>query len=394
MTDTYASARRIARLAPWRWGRIRRLAPRRRLAEIWRHEWFLAVDVGVCAGLLLFGQRVLAALATPLGMTLVFVALFAVVLVSSLAVVRHAERLAERLGEPYGTLVLTLSVAVIEVVSMSGVILHGQNNPTLVRDGLLSLVMIILNGMVGISLLTGAWRHREQHYNLQGATTYLSLILPLVVLSLVMPSFTRTTAGPTLSFWQSVFLALVSLGFYAAFLALQAGRHRGYFKDDAELAIPPPPRRARSARYHAFLLMAYLVPVVVLAARLATPVDYFIETMRLPAALGGILLACLVAAPESLGAVRAACANHLQRAVNISLGSVLSTIGLTIPAMLIVGSLAGRTIVLGVQGTDRVMLLMTLAVSVVTFSNGRTNVLQGAVHLMLFVVYLLLMVQG
>lgn len=366
------------------------------LAEFWRREWFLAVTAGVCAVFLLAGPHILAALGGALGMASLFAALFAVVLVSSLAVVRHAERLAERLGEPYGTLVLTLSVAVIEVVSMSGVILHTDNNPTLVRDSLLSLVMIILNGMVGVSLLTGAWRHREQHYNLQGATTYLSLILPLVVLSLVMPSFTRTTSGPTLSLWQSVFLAFASLGFYAAFLALQAGRHRGYFKDAAEAPAPRPPRREppRSARYHALLLMAYLAPVMVLAAQLATPVDYFTETMRLPPALGGILLACLVAAPESLGAVRAACANHLQRAVNISLGSVLSTIGLTIPAMLIVGHLAGRTIVLGVEGTNRVMLLLTLATSIVTFSNGRTNVLQGAVHLLLFVVYLLLMLQG
>ena len=366
-------------------------------AKMAREDWFLGVGVVAGALFLVAGNAMFAAANGPVGMAILFAVLFAVILGSSLSVVRHADHLAEQLGEPYGTLILTLSVGVIEVVSLSGVILHGDNNPTLVRDSLLSVVMIILNGMVGMALLIGAWRHREQHYNLQGANTYLGLIIPLVVLSLVLPSFTRTTPGPTLSTAQSAFLILTSVGLYVAFLGIQTGRHRAYFAADDPGERPkqsqthgPRPSVAR----HAILLVCYMIPVVVLAEQLSRPIDYLIETMRAPAALGGIALALLVALPEAIGAVRAAAGNHLQRAVNIFLGSVLATVGLTVPAMLVVSRLTGRNMILGVEGTDRVMLLLTLTVSIVTFSSGRTNVLQGAVHLLLFVAYLLLMVQG
>ncbi len=366
-------------------------------AKMAHEDWFLGVGVVAGALFLVAGNAMFAAANGPVGMAILFAVLFAVILGSSLSVVRHADHLAEQLGEPYGTLILTLSVGVIEVVSLSGVILHGDNNPTLVRDSLLSVVMIILNGMVGMALLIGAWRHREQHYNLQGANTYLGLIIPLVVLSLVLPSFTRTTPGPTLSTAQSGFLILTSVGLYVAFLGIQTGRHRAYFAADDPGERPkqsqthgPRPSVAR----HAILLVCYMIPVVVLAEQLSRPIDYLIETMRAPAALGGIALALLVALPEAIGAVRAAAGNHLQRAVNIFLGSVLATVGLTVPAMLVVSRLTGRNMILGVEGTDRVMLLLTLAVSIVTFSSGRTNVLQGAVHLLLFVAYLLLMVQG
>ena len=365
--------------------------------QLVREEWFLGVSVASSAIFLCLGERLFAALFGPAGMAAVFVLLFAIILASSLAVVRHADHLAKRLGEPYGTLILTLSVALIEVVSISAVIVHGDNNPTLVRDSLLSVVMIILNGMVGASLLIGAWRHREQHYNLQGANTYLAVIIPLVVLSLILPCFTRTTPGPTLSLAQSIFLILTSIGLYGAFLGIQTGRHRGYFADNEEAAaaiVDHEDGPSRSTLVHALLLAAYLAPVIVLAEQLARPIDYLIETLRAPVALGGVALAALVAAPEAIGAVRGAFNNHLQRAVNIFLGSVLATIGLTVPAMLVISRLVGRNMILGVEGPDRVMLLLTLAVSMVTFSSGRTNVLQGAVHLVLFAAYLLLMFQG
>jgi Ca2+:H+ antiporter len=142
------------------------------------------------------------------------------------------------------------------------------------------------------------------------------------------------------------------------------------------------------------LLALYMAPVVFLAEQLAHPVDYLIETLHAPIAFSGMIMALLVATPEAVGAVRAAGRNHLQRAVNIFLGSVLSTIGLTVPAMLIISRLTGRSFVLGLEHTDFVMLLLTLAVSVVTFASGRTNVLQGAVHLLLFAAYLLLIFQG
>jgi Ca2+:H+ antiporter len=367
------------------------------LPRIVGEEWPLGIGILTAAIFTARGGVLFDSLANPIGMAGLFVWLFVVILGSALNVVRHADHLAVRLGEPYGTLILTLSVASIEVISLSAVILHGDSDPTLVRDSLLSVVMIILNGMVGLSLLIGAWRHREQQYNLQGANTYLGVIIPLVVLSLIMPSFTKTTPGPTLAFGQSIFLILASLGLYGAFLAMQTGRHRGYFIEDlgdASEAGDSKDDAPRPTWQHAVLLLAYMVPVVMLADELGRPVDFFIETLGAPTAIGGLALALLVATPEAIGAVRAATQNHLQRAVNIFLGSVLATIGLTVPAMLIVSHLTHRSMILGVQGTDQVMLLLTLAVSVVTFASGRTNVLQGAVHLLLFAAYLLLMFQG
>ena len=364
------------------------------LLTLVRKEWFLGAALLISAVFLSAGHWSLALFATPVGMALQFAVLFTVILGSALAVVRHAERLSEMIGDPYGTLILTVSVAFIEVVSISAVVLHGESNPTLVRDSLLSVVMIVLNGMVGASLLIGGWRHREQSYNLQGANAYLGVIIPLVVMSLVMPSFTYTTSEPTLSRAQGVFVIVMSIALYGAFLAIQTGRHRGYFVAHEESPIHADPAESRPIARHGLLLVAYLVPVVLLAEQLAEPIDYLIETLHAPTAFGGIALALLVATPEAIGAVRAAIDNHLQRAVNIFLGSVLATIGLTIPAMLVVSDLAGLDMILGIRGTDLIMLLLTLAVSVVTFSSGRTNILQGAVHLLLFIAYLLLMFQG
>ena len=293
----------------------------------------------------------------------------------------------------------------VEVTSIAAIMLHGANNPTLARDTLFAVAMIILNGMVGLSLLVGGWRHREQQYNLQGANAYLGVIIPLAVLSLILPDFTVTTPGPLLSHEQDIFLVLVGLGLYSTFLAVQTRRHRGYFRlgaepaheqvaGDADASLRTLASRPRPLLAHAALLIAYLLPIVFLAEQFAHPVDYLIETLRAPAALGGVIIAVLVATPEAIGAVRAALANHLQRSINIFLGLVLSTIGLTVPAIVLVSRMIGREIVLGVEHTDLVMLLLTLAVCVVTFSSGRTNVMQGAVHLVLFAVYLALIFQG
>ncbi len=354
----------------------------------------LGFSVATCAAFLLQGDRLLAGLEQPAWLAFIFLWLFTAVMGSALSVVRHADHLALRLGEPYGTLILTLSVTFVEVASISAVMLHGANNPTLARDTLFAVVMIILNGMVGLSLMLGAWRHREQQYNLQGANAYLGVIIPLVVLSLILPDFTQSTPGPTLSHAQDLFLVVVGIGLYSTFLAMQTGRHRGYFSHGVEESSHTPAKPPASLLPHVVLLVAYILPVVFLAEELAHPVDYLIETLQFPAALGGVIMAVLVATPEAIGAVRAAMSNHLQRSINIFLGSVLSTIGLTIPAMVVVSRLTGHDIILGVEHTDFVMLLLTLLVSVVTFASGRTNVIQGAVHLVLFVVYLSLIVQG
>ena len=361
-----------------------------------RQEWFLPLSILSAVAFFFYGDSLAARLADPLGLALLFAWLFFVVLGSALSVVRHADHLAGQLGEPYGTLILTLTVTTIEVVAISAVMFHGENNPTLVRDTLFAVIMIILNGMVGLSLLLGAWRRPEQRYNLQGANAYLGLIVPLAALGLILPEFTASTSGPALPPIQQGVLVVMSVGLYGTFLLLQAGRHKVYFaqggRHAADTVTPAPSGKALVL--HAALLFAYMMPVVYLVEHLAKPIDYVIETAHAPAALGGVVMAVLVATPEAISAVRAAVANHLQRSVNIFLGSVLSTIGLTVPAMLAISHLSGHAIILGLGRTETVMLVLTLAVCMITFASGRTNLMQGAVHLTLFVSYLLLITQG
>jgi Ca2+:H+ antiporter len=358
-------------------------------------EWFLGLSLGTCVVFFFAGDALFAHLRNPFFWTIIFLWLFSAILGSALCVVRHAEGLAERLGEPYGTLILTLSVTSIEVMSITAVMLHGDNNPTLARDTMFAVVMIVLNGMVGLSLLLGALRHREQHYNLQGANIYLSVIIPLAVMAMILPDYTKTTAGPTLSATQQGFLVFASISLYCAFLAVQTGRHKGYFAIEGEAVAPEHHGKPQpNILFHSILLLAYMLPVVFLAEQLAHPVDHVIETLRMPAAIGGIIIAVIVATPEAIGAVHAARVNHMQRSVNIFLGSVLSTIGLTVPGIIIVSRITGHEIILGVQNADFMMLILTLAVAVVTFASGRTNVLQGAVHLLLFATYCLLIFQN
>ena len=358
-----------------------------------RREWFLVIAAGSVVVLALFEKALFSQLSNPLVLSAILVWLFGVVLWSSLAVVRHAEDLAERLGEPYGTLLLTLTITSIEVIAISAVVRHGGPNPTLVRDTLLAVIMIIMNGMVGVTLLIGGIKHREQQFNLQGANAYLSVLLPLVTFALILPDFTQTTAGPTYSPIQLAAMVAVSLSLYILFLFLQTGRYHAYFEQASELHA-----RAQGEPAPLWLplimLIAYMAAIIYLVEQFGPPVDYLLETLQAPAPLGGIFIALLVATPESIGAVRAALANEMQRAVNISLGSVLATIGLTIPSVLVINHLLDRPIALGVEHTDFALLILTLAISLITFTSGRTNVLQGVVHLIVFGAYLLLIFQA
>ena len=361
------------------------------LGELARAEWFLPVTAVSVAAFALFEDRLFARLDNPLILAVILLWLFSVVLWSSLSVVRHAEHLARRLGEPYGTLLLTLIITGIEVIAISAVVRHGGPNPTLVRDTLLAVIMIIMNGMVGATLLIGGIKHREQAFNLQGANAYLSVVLPLATFALIMPDYTQTTPGPTYSVPQQLVLVVVSLGLYGLFLLLQTGRYHGYFvsEDEAEAHEVSGP-----LWFSTIMMVAYMAGVVYLVEQFGPPLDYLLETLQAPAPLGGVFIAILVAAPELIGATKAALANQMQRAVNIFLGSVLATIGLTIPAVLIINHLIERPIVLGVENADLALLILTLAVSMITFTSGRTNMLQGVVHLVLFAAYVLLIFEG
>jgi Ca2+:H+ antiporter len=353
-------------------------------------EWFLGLSLATTLAFALFGGTLLSGLANPFRLAFIFLWLFGVVMASALAVARHADQVAEVLGEPYGTLVLTLSVTAIEVMSISAVMLHGENNPTLVRDTLFAIVMIILGGMVGGSLLLGGWNHSEQHYNLQSANAYLGVIIPLAVLTLTLPDFTITTPGPTLSFAQQVFLFVMSIGLYGAFLALQTGRHRGYFVSDDDPEPPKPPGDvAALARFFA----ARLYSAGRVCRRATGDADRLLH--RNFARAGGARRHRHAGGDaEAIAATRASMANHLQRSINISLGSVLSTLGLTVPAMLAISHFTKHEVYLGLDKANDVLLLLTIAVCVVTFASGRTNVLQGAVHVMLFSAFVMLIFQG
>jgi Ca2+/H+ antiporter len=365
-----------------------------RFGNVIRAEFALLIGLGTAAFFFGAGTQRIEGITHPLLLTAVLLWLFAVILWSAICVVRHADGLAIKFGEPYGTLILTLSAITIEVMMISMAMLHGANNPTLGRDAIFAVVMIALNGLVGLSLLMGGLRYREQYYNLLGVNAYLNVIMTLAVIGLVVPNFTTSTRGPTFSAGQGIFLVVVSLSLYAIFLFIQTMRHSRYFMESKGTASATHsahhPLPIHSTAFHSVMLLLYLVTVILLAEKFAIPLDNSIEHFGLPQAFGGAIIAALVLAPEGIGALEATLRNQLQRSINILLGSVLATIGLTIPAVLTIGLVTKRPVSLGVQGGNIPLLLLTLAVSVVTFTSRKTNVLQGCVHLLLFAVFLLL----
>ncbi len=348
---------------------------------------------------LIYGELWLSELGSIVRSAALFLWLIAVIVWCAFGVVERAEHLAELLGEPLGTLILTLSIVTIEVALIGAVMLTAEAAPTLGRDTMFALLMIILNGVVGLALLLGGLRHHEQDYNLQGAAAYLALIVPLSVIALVLPDFTRSTPDQTLSEVQGFFFALFTVLLYGVFLAVQTVRHRGFFVEPepaegtagASPGLPEmkSPSLVRVAWVTFFLILTVL-PIVLLAKQLAKLLDHGIAVLGAPVALGGVLIALIVFTPEGMSALRAAIDNQLQRAVNLCLGAALSTIGLTVPAVLGIGLITEQPVVLGLDFAAVTLLALTLVLSTLTFSGARTTVLQGAVHLVLFFVYLVL----
>lgn len=349
----------------------------------------------------LYGKAWLADLSDPLTTALMFAWLFAAMLWAAFGVVRHADCLAELLGEPYGTLILTVAVITIEVALISAIMLTGNETPELARDTMLAVIMIVLNLMIGLALLIGGLRHREQEFNFQGARAYIGVLLPLATLSLILPNFTHSTDTPTLTTFQAIFFGSLTLVLYGTFLAIQTMRHQSFFVQPARSAPGDDAEGADemgghghhnpvNVPFHAVMLILTLVPIVLLSKKMAILVDYGTGQLGAPAALGGVLVAILVLAPEGLAALEAASKNHLQRSVNICLGSALATISLTVPAVVVIGLVTGDPVVLGLDTTEIVMLVLTLLMSIVTFGASRTTMLQGMAHLVVFVAYMVL----
>jgi Ca2+:H+ antiporter len=307
--------------------------------------------------------------------------------------VYHAEVVALRAGEPFGTLVLALAVTTIEVaLIVSMMIAGGTETASLARDTLFAAVMIVCNGIIGMCLLAGGLRHHEQEFQLQGANAALSVLIALTTLTLIVPNVTTTIAGPTFSRPQLSFAASVSLILYGSFLFVQTHRHRDYFLPVREdtTRVPPPPNKV--ALTSAGLLLGSLVVVVALAKVLTPAVEHGIEAVGAPKSVVGIIIAGLVLLPEGLAAYRAAVANRLQTSVNLALGSALASIGLTIPAVASISLFLNKPLTLGLDPKEEVLLALTLVINILTLGTGRTTVLQGTVHLIIFAVFLFLAV--
>ena len=314
-----------------------------------------------------------------------------------LAAVHHAEVVAHKLGEPYGTLVLAVAVTVIEVALIVSIMISGgEAKAALARDTVFAAVIIVCNGVVGLCLLLGGARHHEQEYQVRGAAAYIAVLAALATLTLVLPNYTLSAAGPVYTRGQLVFVSLISLALYGVFLFVQTSRHRDYFLsaavgDDEETHAPPP--TAATTAFSGALLLAALGAVVLLAKALAPALEAGVASVGAPPAVVGVAIAGLVLLPEGLAAARAARRDRLQTALNLALGSAVASIGLTIPAVAAVSVLLGQPLVLGLEAKETVLLGLTLLLAVLTLgTTGRTTVLQGAVHLVVFAAYLFLVV--
>ncbi|WP_250481937.1 ionic transporter y4hA [Caballeronia sp. NCTM5] len=319
------------------------------------------------------------------------------------AAVHHAEVVAHRVGEPFGTLVLAVAVTVIEVALIVSVMLSGgPEKAGLPRDTVFAAIMICSCGIVGLCLLIGGLRHHVQDFQLQGASAALAILCALSVLTLVLPNFTSTVAGPALSTSQLIFVGVISLVLYVTFVFVQTIRHRDYFlpftppaaagvQDEDEAPHAPPPSN-REAWVALIFLMLSLVSVVGLAKLLSPAVEAGVAAAGAPEAVVGVVIAALVLLPEGLAALRAARLNRLQTSLNLALGSALASIGLTIPTVAVVSIFMGQPISLGLAPKEIVVLALTLLVSVITLGTGRSTVLQGVVHLVIFAAFLFLSV--
>src|SRR5262245_61647147 len=353
-----------------------------------RREWSLLLSYGTAAFFYLAYEVKLDRMDSPLWAGLIFAWLFVVILMASFAVVRHSEIVASIVGEPYGTLILTFAITAIEVMMIAAVMLTGPQESSLARDTMFAVVMIVFNGMAGLTLLLGGLRYHEQTYNLQGANAFLAVIIPIAIIGLVLPNFTESSPGPTLSPVHEVFLIFMSVGLYAVFLAIQTLRHRHYFlgpDEQEEQGHAGKPAELLAAPWHAVLLIAHIVPIILLSKQIAVPLEYGVQVIGAPEAVVGFVVAALILSPESFAALRSTLANQMQRSINLLLGSVLASISLTIPAVLAIGLATERTIVLGLDAIDTLMLLLTLGVRALIFASGRYNLLIGAVHLQIFV---------
>jgi Ca2+:H+ antiporter len=314
-----------------------------------------------------------------------FFLLFAVIIYSALSVAHHAEMLAEKFGEPYGTLILTISAVIVEIVIIVIMMMH-EHSPTLARDTIYSAIMLDINGLLGLAAIIGGLKHGEQPYNVDSTNSYLSMLLVATGIAMVIPHFVPDSHHSMYMDFNVVLFILL----YVTFTRIQLASHKYFFEYEAESTTPQHTEEI-NAWYHAFNLVLSIVLIGLLSEVLAVFMSHTLEHFGLPIAIGAVSVAVISAAPELITAVRAAVDNRMQTVVNIALGASLATILLTIPAVILVTKLVGMELDLELTAIQGVMLGLTFLVSIVNFNDGETNVLEGFLHVILFVVFVFLL---
>ncbi len=313
------------------------------------------------------------------------------ILSSAFSVVRHADVLAHRLGEPYGSLILSLSVVILEVSLISALMATGDAAPTLMRDTLYSIIMIVTGGLVGFSLLLGGRKFATQYVNLFGIKQYLIALFPLAIIVLVFP---MALPSANFSTGQALLVALISAAMYGVFLLIQTKTHQSLFvyehedegdDDDPHHGKPS----AHSNLWHTLWLIVHLIAVIAVTKMNAAPLETLLTELNAPVAFTGFLVALLILSPEGLGALRAVLNNQVQRAMNLFFGSVLATISLTVPVVTLIAFLTGNELQFSLGAPEMIVMVASLLLCQISFSTGRTNVLNGAAHMALFAAYLM-----
>lgn len=375
----------------------------------------LVLGWGSFVALTVAGGALNGALSTPVLFT-VLAAIVAVILAAASGVVTEAEHLAEKLGDPYGTLVLTLSIVLIEVILISAVMLGPGEHATIARDSVMAVAMIILNLVIGTALLVGGFKHRDMRPNKSGVSAYLSLLVALITVAFALPALIGDDGAYTPA--QAIPIIALTVVLYAFFLARQMGAQRADFQEVVAVADQragaaltgapaspqlgaeqptPDPQTSQLADALAnhkpeliargLLLVAMVVPIVLLSHDMAALLDDGLDRLGAPVALSGIIIAMIVFLPETITAIRAALAGEIQRVSNLCHGALVSTVGLTIPAVLTIGLLTGQTVTLGEGATNLLLLGVSLLLTLTTFFGRRVTALHGAAHLFVFVLY-------
>lgn len=350
-----------------------------------RHKEYSLVGAGVTGGLLL-----LLSMPQSLGglLALNLLSIFSI-LYSAFSVVRHADVLAHRFGEPYGSLILSLAIVVLEVSLISILMLSGSAGATLMRDTIYSVVIIVMSGFIGFALLLGGKKYRSQSFNFTGIKHFLISIIPLSIIVLALPTALGTG---TFSKGQLFVVAVCCLLVYVYFLRIQTVTHRKFFvfedeDDDGHHGKPS----VHSSAWHFLFLAIHLVAVIGVTKLNSQALEQLLAKLDAPAGISGFLVALLILSPEGAGAFHSILQNQVQRAMNLLLGSVLATISLTVPVVVLIATLTGQELVLGLDAPNLLLMATTLVVCQTSLTGGKTNAHSGAAHVALFLAYLMLL---